>query len=70
MLLTNGLDETLFLQLGEENTGDGTVDLEFLDETGTGDGENLGDLVHQFIVALFIKENIVVKLILDLHLSP
>ena len=70
MLLTNGLDETLLLQLGEENTGDGTVDLEFLDETGTGDGENLGDLVHQFIVALFIKENIVVKLILDLHLSP
>ena len=70
MLLTNSLDETLFLQLGEENTGDGTVDLELFDETGTGDGENLGDLVHQFIVALFIEENIVVKLILDLHLGP
>ena len=70
MLLTNSLDETLLLELGEEDASDGTVDLEFLDETGTGDGENLGDLVHQLIVSLLVKENVVVKLILDLHLSP
>ena len=70
VLGSDGLDETLLLELVEEHTGDGSVHLELLNEHGAGDAEDLGNFVHELIVALLIKEDVVVKLILDLDLGP
>ena len=70
VLCSDGLDETLLAELGEEHTGDGSVHLELLNEHGAGNAEDLGNFVHELIVALLIKEDVVVKLILDLDLGP
>jgi hypothetical protein len=45
VLGTDGLELSLFVEITNEGTGDGTVDLELLAKDGTGNAKDLGDLV-------------------------
>jgi hypothetical protein len=70
VLGTDGFELSLLVEISDEGSGNGSVDLELLAEDGAGDAKDLWDFVAEFLVSSFVKEDLVVKLILDLHLGP
>ena len=70
VLSSDGVDEAFFVQLSNERAGNGAVNLELFNKHRASDAKNLGDFVHQLLITLSVQENVVVKLVLDLDLSP
>ena len=68
--VSNSLDESLGMEISEEGTSDRSVNLELLAESGSGDTEDLGDVLGQLVVSVLVEEDFVVKLILDLNFGP
>jgi hypothetical protein len=54
----------------DEGTSNGAGNLELFAKNGSGDAENLGDLLVHSLVLLIIEIDSVVKLLLDLGLGP
>ena len=70
VLGTDGFELSLLVEISDEGSGNGSVDLELLAQDSAGDAKDLWDFVAEFLVSTFVKEDFVVKLILDLHLGP
>jgi hypothetical protein len=70
VLGTNWLDELLLEEILDEGSGNRTTNLELLAKYGSGDTEDLWDLLNHSLVSLLLKEDGVVKLFLDLGLGP
>jgi len=70
VLLSNGFDEVLLAEILDQSTSDGATNLELLAKDGSGDAEDLGDLLEHSLVLLLVKENSVVSLLLNLDLGP
>ena len=58
------------MKISDHTSGDGTVDLELVDQLRNSDSEELGCLLSYSLVCLSVEENSVVKLFLDLNLGP
>ena len=69
-VLTNALDSSLSLKLLDDGTSDRTVYLELVHEDAASNAKNLGDFACNFCPSFFVKEHIVVKLVLYLYLGP
>ena len=69
-MLTNALDSSLSLKLLDDGTSDRTVYLELVHEDAASNAKNLGDFACNFCPSFFVKEHIVVKLVLYLYLGP
>ena len=69
-MVTDLSDETLVEEFSDDLSGDGTVDLELVDQLRHSDSQELGCLLDDSIVCLLIEEDSVVKLFLDLDLGP
>ena len=54
----------------DEGTSNGARNLELLAKNGSGDAEDLGDLLKHTLVLLLVEEDSVVKLFLNLGLGP
>lgn len=70
MLSAHSFKFTLSVQVSDESTCNSSVNLELVTENGSCNHKDLGDLVAKFIVSLFVEEDFVVKLVLDLDLGP
>ena len=70
VLLSDGLDKILLVEVLDDGSCDGTIDLELLAEDGSGDAEDLGNLLEHSLVLLLLEIDGIVKLFLDLDLSP
>ena len=70
MLSTNWSDQALFVHVLDESTCNGTTDLELFAEDGSGDAKDLWYLLNHSFVLFLIEENGIVKLFLNLDLSP
>ena len=70
VLGTDWLDQTLLVKVLDEGSGNGTTNLEFLAENGSGDAENFRNLLNHSLVLLVLEEDGVVKLFLYLDLGP
>ena len=70
VLLTNWLDEILLVQIFDECPGDRSANLELLAKDGSSDAEDLWNFLEHSLVLLLIQEHGVVKLLLNLDLSP
>ena len=70
MLNANSLNQTFSSQVADKSARNRSIDLELFNEGSTRDAENLGDLCHQLLVALLVKEDFVVELVLDLDFGP
>ena len=68
--VTDWLDGTALDTVLDECAGNGAVDLELFDEGSTSNAENFCHFLRNLFVAFLVKEDIIVKLILDLDLSP
>ena len=60
----------MLVHILDESSGNGTTDLEFFAKDGSGDAEDLWDLLDHSLVLLLVEENSVVKLFLNLDLGP
>ena len=58
------------MKISDHTSGDGTVDLELVDQLRNSDSEELGCLLGDSLVCLSVEEDSVVKLFLDLDLGP
>jgi hypothetical protein len=58
------------VKISDHTSGDGTVDLELVDQLRNSDSEELGCLLGDSLVCLSVEEDSVVKLFLDLDLGP
>ena len=54
----------------DERTSNRSVDLELFAKNGSGNAEDLGDLLEHSLELLLVEEDGVVKFILDLDFSP
>ena len=70
VLLSDWFDQLLSGKILDQSSSDGTTDLEFLTENGSGDAKNLWDLLDHSLVLLLIQEYGIVKLLLNLGLCP
>ena len=70
VLLSDWFDQLLSGKILDQSSSDGTTDLEFLTENGSGDAKNLWDFLDHSLVLLLIQEYGIVKLLLNLGLSP
>ena len=70
VLGTNSFEHSFLMEVSNDGTGNRSVNLELFAKDSSSDDENFGNFVAEFIVSLFVKEDIVVKLILDLNLGP
>jgi len=70
VLLSDWFDQLLSGKILDQSSSDGTTDLEFLTENGSGDAKNLWDLLDHSLVLLLIQEYGIVKLLLNLGLGP
>ena len=70
MLSTNWSDQALFVHVLDKGTCNGTSDLELFAKDGSGNAKNLWHFLDHSLVLLLIEENGVVKLFLNLNLSP
>lgn len=70
MLVADADDDATVSHILDEGTSNGARNLELLAKHGSGDAEDLGDLLRHSLVLLIIEEDSVVKLFLDLGLSP
>ena len=58
------------MKISDHTSGDGTVDLELVDQFGDSDSEELRSLLGDSLVSLRIEEHGIVKLFLYLDLGP
>lgn len=70
VLVTDLHDITAGGHIVDEGTSNGAGNLELLAKNGSGDAEDLGDLLEHSLVLLIIEEDSVVKLFLNLGLGP
>ena len=63
-------DEVLSNEILDDCSGNGTADLELLNQDRSGDAEHLWNLLDDAFVLLLLKEHVVVKLLLNLDLGP
>ena len=70
VLLSNWLDQLFSGKILDQSSGDGTTNLELFTENGSGNAEDLWDLLDHSLVLLLIQEYGVVKLLLYLGLCP
>ena len=70
MLKSDWLDQTLLLELPNEGTGNGSSNLELLTQYGSGDAQDLWDLLDHSLELSLLEEDSVVKLLLNLNLGP
>ena len=70
VLLSNWLDQLLSGKILDQSSRDGTSNLELFTENGSGNAEDLWDLLEHSLVLLLIQEYGVVKLLLYLGLGP
>ena len=70
VLLSDWFDQLLSGKILDQSSSDGTTDLEFLAENGSGDAKNLWDFLDHSLVLLLIQEYGIVKLLLNLGLGP
>ena len=68
--MSNGFEEVLRDEVVDQETGNGSVNLELLAEDGSGDAQDFGDFVGELLVSLLIEEDFIVELVLDLDLGP
>ena len=54
----------------DDETSNGSVNLELLAENGSGDAKNLWDFVAELLEALLVEEDFIVQLVLNLDLGP
>ena len=69
-MITNLSDEILCVEVSDDLSSDGTIDLELVAQFGNSDDEELGGFLYDSLVELCIKVNSVVQLFLDLYLGP
>ena len=70
MLGSDGLDELLLVEILDEGSGDGSSNLELLADDRSGDAKDLWQLLEHSLVLLVVKEDSVVKLLLNLDFGP
>ena len=70
MLLSDWSDQLLNGKILDQSSSDGTTNLELFTEYGSGNAEDLWDLLDHSLVLLLIQEYGVVKLLLYLGLCP
>lgn len=68
--ITDAHDVSASSHVVDEGTSNGAGNLELLNKKGSGDAEDLGDLLEHSLVLLIIEEDSVVKLFLNLGLGP
>jgi len=68
--VTDLSDGSALLPVADEGTSDGTVDLELFAEDASCNAEDFCHFLRDLFVALLIKEDVVVELILDLSFGP
>jgi hypothetical protein len=68
--ITDAHDVATSSHVVDEGTSNGAGNLELLAKDGSGDAEDLGDLLEHSLVLLLIEEDSVVKLFLNLGLGP
>jgi len=70
MVIADLLDEILLVEVPENFSSYGSVDLEFITDNGDGEIQELGCLLGDSLVCLGIEEDSVVNLFLYLDLGP
>ena len=70
VLLSNWSDQLFSGKILDQSSGNGTTNLEFFAENGSGNAEDLWDLLDHSLVLLLIQEYGVIKLLLYLGLGP
>jgi len=70
VLVTDADDVATVSHISDKSTSNGAGNLELLAKNGSGDAEDLGDLLEHSLVLLLIEEDSVVKLFLNLGLGP
>ena len=70
VLWSNWVNHFLLVKLFNESSSNRSTDLEFLTKNGSGDAEQFGDILSHSLELLLVEEDGVVKLFLDLDLSP
>ena len=68
--MSHGFKEVLRDEVADQETGNGSVNLELLAEDGSGDAQDFGDFAGELLVSLLIEEDFVVELVLNLDLGP
>ena len=68
--VSNALDFILSSKLSNQTASDWSVHLELFAEDSASDAEDLGGLSEDFVVFLLLEEDIVVKFVINLDLSP
>lgn len=69
-MISNLFDEVLLKEVIEKLSSYGSVDLEFIDDSGNGKIQDFGCFLENSLVALLIEEDSVVNLFLYLYLGP
>ena len=70
VVLEDGADETLLLELADGTAGEGSGDAELVAHRGDGDGLLGGDILEELVVGLLVKDDGIVGLFLGLSLGP
>lgn len=70
MLGSDWDEEVSLCEVLDEGTSHGSADLELFAKNGSGNAEDLGDLLEHSLELLLVEEDGVVKLILDLDFGP
>ena len=70
VLSTDWSDQALFVHVLDKGTCNGTSNLEFFAEDGSGNAKNLWHFLNHSLVLLLVEENSVVKLFINLNFSP
>lgn len=64
-MLNNGLDDTLLREVGKGLAGEGTVDLQTVDEDGNGDEAVRLDILLKLLAGVLVEDDSVLGLVLD-----
>ena len=70
VLLSYWFDQLFSGKIFDQSSSNGSTNLELFAENGSGNAEDLWDLLDHSLVLLLIQEYGVVKLLLNLSLSP
>ena len=70
VVITNLLDESLGVEISDQLSGNGSVDLELVAHFGNSDGQELRSILCDSLVSLSVEEDGIVKLFLYLDLGP
>lgn len=69
-MVYDALDQTLFLEVPDGNTGETAVDFEPLDEDTLADETESGDFLHDAVICGLVDGDSVLSLVLDFSLGP